>query len=137
MDILRESLELEWDGPLADATGLPVAILYGVILTFAHGAGKEIRDALRAALDPWLGEPARDSWAIRGRRLRWDRLLLLEVEAGVSSVTVRVGQRLKGRRLSDLVERLAAVPGARNLRLTAERRRHAAPGSASGPMLDG
>lgn len=136
MDVLRDDVRSSFQGPLADIDGLPLGLLYGLVLTFAHTAGPRIVQELTAALRPVAGEPLAVRRRLLGWRLAYDGLLL-DVAAGKREVQVAVGQRLRATRLAELVAALGQVPGASDLRLEGHRRTFAPPGTKDGPPLDG
>lgn len=135
MDVLREEVRQAFEGPLADIDGLPTGLLYGIVLTLAHLAGQHALPQLRKALDPLLGEPTvRRGWF--AKELHYDGAIPAHIRVGRRSLRVRIGRRLRGQRLPDLVHALGQVTGAHALRLTAHRRVFAEPGSTRGPPVE-
>lgn len=136
MDVLREEFTQAFDGPLAEVTGLPTGLLYAVALTIAHLAGKHARALVTDALRPLLGEPdeAKDGWF--SSRLRFKGQMPAEVRIGKDTLTLTMERRLRSQRVEELVHALATLPGASDLRLTAERRVFQEPGAGRGPPLE-
>lgn len=135
MRVVDDLVELGWEGPLSSVGDLPAALLYSVVLTFT-AAGPAALEAVRRALEPLLGPAAERRSLLGGGCLAWAGRTV--AEAAVSrrgDVELRFGQRVKGRRLEEVVAGLAAVPGARDLRLRAAVRRFGQ--GADEPMLDG
>jgi hypothetical protein len=135
MDVLREDIAQAFEGPLAEVNGLPTGVLYAVVLTIAHAAGKQVRSAVVDALRPLLGEPSgtRDGWF--GGLLRYTGTLPAVVSWRKHAVTVEVGRRLRSSKVEDLVRALADIPGASDLRVSAHRRVFSEPGSRqAGPL---
>ena len=135
MDVLREEISQVFDGPLSEIDGLPTGLLYAVVLTIAHAAGKQVRAAVVEALQPLLGEPAgtRDGWF--GGVLRYAGNVPAVVTWRKDRLTVEVGRRLRSQKVEDLVHALATVPGASDLRVKAERRVFEEPGASRGPPI--
>lgn len=136
MDVVRESFDWAFQGPLADVTGFDGGFLYAATLVFLHAAGPAALQAVLGALDPLLGQPTVQRRRLGGHRLAYAGSLQLEVDLRRKEMRVQLGQRIRGQRLLDLVRALGTVPGARDLRLHAEQRRFAEPGSQTGPMLE-
>lgn len=137
MDVVRESVEWAFDGPLAGLEGLPAGFLYAVVVWFLHAGGRDAVDQVRRALRPALGEPQAERRLLGGgRRLVYTGTLALEADIQRKGVRLRLGQRVRAARLEDLVGALSTIPGARDLRVHAQRRTFAEPGSRSGPMLE-
>lgn len=136
MDVLREDIAQAFEGPLSDIDGLPTGLLYAVVLTIAHAAGKQVRSVVVEALRPLLGEPndAREGWF--GGVLRYAGNVPAVVTWRRHKLTLEVGRRLRSQKVEDLVRALAAVPGASDLRLAAQRRVFEEPGASRGPALE-
>lgn len=123
MDVVEDLLELDWDGPLAAVADFPALLLYGAVLTFAVAKGPDILQAVRGALEPLFGPAAERRSLLGGRRLEWSDRFRAEASVRGGQATLRLAQRVKGKRLEEAVHALAAVPGARQLRLAAGVRR--------------
>lgn len=135
MDTFHEPFEWTLDGPLGDAAGLPVGVLYAAVLVLAHDGGRTALAAVRNALAAVFREPARERRGLLGPSLEYE-------EAGVR-VAVRArglrltfGSRVKANRLRDVLHALADVPGARDAKVTGEVRRFASPGALRGPPME-
>lgn len=123
MDSWSEAFEASWSGPVAEVAGLPELALTGLVITLVHSARKEIRDKLAAVLSPLCGRldvnhVGLRSWLVP-RKTRWP----IKVRATRSRVEVRAKAKLKPRQIRDLVEALAEVPGAAELRVRGTVRR--------------
>jgi hypothetical protein len=123
MDIVEDLLELDWDGPLSAVSDFPAALLYGAVLTFAVAKGPDLLQALRAALEPLFGPATERRTLLGGRRLEWSGRMNAEASVRGGQATVRLAQRVKGKRLEEAVHALADLPEARHLRLSAGVRR--------------
>jgi hypothetical protein len=136
MDVLREDIAQVFEGPLADIEGLPTGLLYAVVLSMAHAAGKQARSAVVEALRPLLGEPSgtRDGWF--GGLLRYTGNLPAVVTWRKHRLTVEVGRRLRAQKVEDLVQALARIPGASDLKVAAHRRIFTEPGARDGGPLE-
>lgn len=117
-----ELLEMDWDGPLAEAGDFPTTFLYGVELSFKVDDGATL-DAVRDALVPVLGAAEERKSLLGGRRLEWSGKSSAEAALKRGKVRVAFGTRVKGGRAEEAVRALAALPGARDLRLKATVRR--------------
>ncbi len=110
MRVLEEMLDLQGASPVDALGDLPAVLLYGLVLTFSHGAGAHAVAALREALAPVLGQP--------------------------KQATLRFGQRVKPAKAADLLRALQDVPGVADVRLQARVRRFSKAGPGEVP-LDG
>lgn len=135
MRVMEELVELQWATPLEALVDLPGAVLYGLVLTFAHATGPQALAAIRSALGPLLGD-AKEHKGLFASRLEWSGRIPAELAVKKSKATLRVGQRLKPARVAEVIRAVATIPGATDLQLQARIRRFEAPG-ADGPMLDG
>ena len=132
MHVREDLLEMEWESPLQAVGDLPALVLYGAVLSLAFAKPSLV--ALRQALEPLLGEPSERRSLFGGKRLSWSTLGA-EAQLRGDRAVLRFANRVKGRRLEDLVRRLAELPEARDLRLQgAVRRFGRGPDSA---QLDG
>ena len=120
MHVREDLLEMEWESPLAAVGDLPALVLYGAVLSLAFA--KPSLAALRKALDPLLGEASERKSLFGARRLSW-ATLGAEAQLRGGRAVVRFANRVKGRRLDDVVRRLAELPEARELRLRGSVRR--------------
>ncbi len=136
MDVLREEVTQAFDGPLAEVAGLPTGILYAVVLTLTHVGGRKALGAVVDALRPMLGAPARLSEGWLAGQATYTGSMPAQLKVGKSQVRLAVGRRLRSQRVEDLVHALAAVPGASDLRLTAERRVFQEPGANAGTPME-
>ncbi|MBI2078272.1 MAG: hypothetical protein HYT80_07900 [Euryarchaeota archaeon] len=136
MDTFREVVEWTFEGPVGEATDLPTAFLLGAVLVFAHSAGAGIASALSDALASLLG-PGTRKWALFRRRLAFPGPPAMVATMTDDLVKLEFQQRLKPNKFRALLRALEALPGARDLRLRAERQRFAEPGSRGGAPLDG
>lgn len=135
MRVIDDLVEMDWEGPLAAVGDVPGVLLYGVLLTFSLAAGPAALEALRRALEPVLGPATERSSLLGGKRLEWSGRTPAEATVRRGHATLRLGARIKGPRLQELVDGLAKVPEARDLRLRAAVRRFGR-GKDEGP-LDG
>src|ERR1041385_2311918 len=117
-----ELLEMDWDGPLADASDFPSSLLYDLQLAFTVDEAADL-DAMKAALDPLLGPGGARKPLRGGRRLEWSGKASAEATLKRGKAKVSFGTRIKGGRAEDVVHALAKLPGARDLRLKATVRR--------------
>jgi len=117
-----ELLEMDWDGPLAEASDFPTSLLYDVQLAFTVDDAADL-DAMKAALDPLLGPSEEKKSLLGGRRLEWSGKASAEATLKRGKARLSFGTRVKGGRAEDAVHALAALPGARDLRLKATVRR--------------
>lgn len=119
---MEDLLELDWDGPLSEVDGIPNPPLHAASLSFKVGDGATL-ETVRDALVPLLGSAEERKTLLGGRRLEWSAKTSAEAQLRRGTVTVRFGQRVKGKRLDDVVRALAVLPEARDLRLKAAVRR--------------
>jgi hypothetical protein len=136
MDRFREAVNWAVEGPLSDASEFPTAILYAVVIVFTHTAAQAATQELTAALAERFGAPTK-AWRLFGTRLRFPGPPPIEASPGASKITLKLGQRIRPNRLRLLIEELADIPGASDLRLRGERERFAERGSRTGGMVDG
>ena len=135
MDIYREELALAFDGPLEAAAGIPVGLLYGVVLTVALGGGRKALDAVRSSLEAVLG-PAQVSKGWFHDRLEFNGSPRFVAEVKSSKVHLQAFQRVKGRQLAEVLRALENIPQTGAVRVRAAVQRYGAPGSRSGPTLE-
>jgi hypothetical protein len=123
MRVVEDLLELDWEGPLTAIADIPATLLYGAVLTFSVANGPAVIDAVRRSLEPLFGPAAERKSLLGGRRLEWTGRTVAQAEVKRGRATVRLGQRVKSKRLQEAVAALAEVPEARDLRLRANVRR--------------
>ena len=123
MRVMEDLLEVDWEGPLSAVSDVPAAVLYGVVLTFSVAKGPAILKALRSALEPLLGTPEERKSLLSGARLSWNGRVPAEAAVKGGTATVRFGARVKGKRVAEVIDHLATVPEARDLKLRAAVRR--------------
>ena len=136
MDVLRHDLSEAFEGPLSDVAGIPAGILYAVVLTVSHLAGKQAQSAVVDALRPLLGEPVARTKGWFATLLRYEGRIPATVKVRKDSLTLAVGQRLRSAKVEEIVQALAQVPGAHDLEVRAQRRVFAEPGAATGGPLE-
>ena len=122
MKVMEDQLELDWDGPLHEVDGIPNPPMHGAHLSFKVGDGATL-DALGDALKPLLGPCEERKTLLGGRRLEWSSKTSAEATLRRGTVSLRFGQRVKGKRLDEVVHALADLPEARDLRLKGAVRR--------------
>ena len=128
MEVSDEPFEQAWDGPLSNVRGLPRESLGQVVLSFTHSSSA---DDIRQVLVGVLGEPVKRSALLGKTTLRYESLPA-KLVASRKKAELRISQRIKPKRLSDLLAALSAVQGASGLRVAGLRRRFEAPGTNAG-----
>ncbi|MEA3191445.1 MAG: hypothetical protein QOD77_2027 [Thermoplasmata archaeon] len=136
MDSFHEPFEWAFDGPLAEAAGLPVGILYAAVLALSHDGGRAALGHVRTALASLFGEPSRVRKGLLGTSLDYAGSPSVHVAVRGAKLRVAFGGRVKANRVREVLRALATVPGARDATVTGEVRRFAAPGSLRGPPLE-
>lgn len=134
MRAFDEAVDLAWSTPAEALGDLPALVLSAVVLTFAHSAGRRARDAVVAAFAACLGPAQRRG--LFATRLAWTGKTPVEATVGKGHASLRFGQKVKPARLADVLEAVAQVPGACDIRVRAKVRRFSATGPESA-MLDG
>lgn len=119
MHVEREPIVYEWSGPFPSRE-LPTEILYDIRIRFRHSANGTGAAAIASALETLGGEIRTRRLPILGTRyrLRGGRIDL-DATRNDDHIVVRVAHRLKGNAMPRLVEALARVPGAKDLRIEA------------------
>jgi hypothetical protein len=112
-----ESVNLAWEGALVDIAAMPEIAVVGLVLTFLHSAGTVADKHLESVLRPLLGRP-RPLYVGLRRYLTWDKARWPVVaRATRRKVVVKADGRLRAGQMRELVEHLAKVPGASDLRI--------------------
>lgn len=133
MERQREEVVYQWEGPFP-RRDLPDDILYDVVLSFRHDARDDTASQLQRSLQRLAGQARVRRLPLLGTRLsakgtRWQ----LSGRLDNDTVRLRVHHRLKGKALARLVEGLAEIPGARDLKVHATMERYAKPYTSIGP----
>lgn len=128
MDVFREPVSWTFEGPLMETIGLPLLILYALVVTIKHSAGRNAVNHVRNALSGLTGEPT-EHRGLFGKRLEYTGRLPMTVYVTGNRVRVRAKQRVRPTRLRELVKSLAMIPGASDLSIRGQRERFAESGS--------
>lgn len=121
MRIIKESIILDWDGPLSRVIDLPGAVLYGAVLTVVHTARFVPWESVRAHLKEAFGPPTRESKRWRSVSLTWEAgKLPATVQVRKDRIRVRLHGRLSPARLRRLVRALQEVPNTGSVRLSGQ-----------------
>lgn len=110
-----EPMAQSWPGTFPDRRQLPQRDLRNARLTFRHDAA-DAAAALAEALRSFAGGMRRKRSLFGKETLEWStKDWNLSAKAGADSVALTVAGKLKPRHLQELVQALAAVPGAQGL----------------------